>query len=79
MSKIKIYENPMTTEERSENFGNILKMPVRYHLVDCLKDLKFGRPSENQKQIDKWIEELNEHPENGAPFSNSNAPLDTPE
>jgi len=45
----------MTEEEKKENIGKPLKMPVRYCLVDCLKDLKFGRPVEDQKQIDKWI------------------------
>jgi len=44
-------------------------MPLRYHLADCLKELKFGRPVENQTQIDKWITELNENLDKGVPFT----------
>ena len=66
--KIKIFSNPMTDEERKHNVGYPLQMPSRYNLVDCLKDLKFGRPASNQKQIDKWIKELEANPENGVPF-----------
>jgi len=69
MEDIKIFTEPMTEEQRKKNIGLPLKMPVRYHLVDCLKDLKFGRPAENQKQIDKWIAELNENLDKGIPFS----------
>ena len=69
MENIKIYREPMTDNERSANLGMPLRMPTRFHLVDCLKDLKFGRPAENQKQIQKWIDELNEETENGAPFN----------
>lgn len=58
----------MTEEERNENIGKPLKTPLRYHLVDCLKDLKFGRPIENQIMINRWIEELNENIEKGIPF-----------
>jgi len=68
MEDVKIFTEPMTDEERSASIGLPLKMPIRYHLVDCLKDLQFGRPAENQKQIQKWIDELNENLDNGAPF-----------
>lgn len=69
MEDIKIFTKPMTKKQRSKNVGLPLKMPVRYHLVDCLKDLKFGRPAENQYLIQKWIDELNEQTENGVPFT----------
>ena len=64
----KIFINPMTDKERSTHLGMPLKTPVRYHLIDCLKDLQFGRPVKNQKQIQKWIDELYENLENGKPF-----------
>jgi hypothetical protein len=69
MKEIKIFTKPMTENERSDNFDKPLKMPVRYHLVDCLKDLQFGRPANNQKQIQKWITELNKNLELGVPFT----------
>lgn len=68
MEKTKIYTRPMTDEERSENYGNILKTSVRYHLIDCLRELKYGRPVNNQKLIEKWINELNENLDEGVPF-----------
>jgi len=68
MEEIKVYTKPMTDEERSENYGNALKTPVRYHLVDCLRDLKYGRPANNQKLIEKWIGELKEDLDKGVPF-----------
>lgn len=58
----------MTDEERSGNLWLPLKMPARYHLIDCLKDLQNGRPINNQKLIQKWIDELNENLEKGVPF-----------
>ena len=67
--KIKIYQKPMTKKEWSQNYGKPLQMPVRYHLIDCLKELKFGRPSESQIQIDKWIDDLKKDLDNGIPFS----------
>lgn len=45
----------MTEKERSENIGKVLKAPVRYHLIDCLKDLKYGRPNKDQKILDEFI------------------------
>jgi len=70
MEEIKIFREPMTDKQRSKNVGLPLKMPSRYHLVDCLKDLKFGRPANNQILIQKWIDEmLNEETENGVPFT----------
>jgi len=69
MEEIEIFSAPMTEEELSENTGKPLQMPVRYHLIDCLKELKFGRPSGNQDLIDKWIAELNENLEEGIPFT----------
>jgi len=69
MKEMKIFTKPMTDKERSENLGNPLKMPVRYHLVDCLKDLQFGRPAENQKQLQEWIDKLNRDLGKGTPFT----------
>ena len=65
---MKIFTKPMTKKERLLNMGKPLKMPVRYHLVDCLKDLQFGRPAENQQIIQKWIDELNDDLKKGEPF-----------
>lgn len=67
--KIEIFTKPMTEKERSDNLGKPLKMSVRYHLIDCLKELKFGRPANNQEQLDKWITELNGNLDNGVPFT----------
>jgi hypothetical protein len=69
MEEIKIFREPMTDKQRSANLGLPLKMPSRYHLIDCLKDLKFGRPAENQHLIQKWIDEMYEEIENGVPFT----------
>jgi hypothetical protein len=64
---MEIFNKPLTDEERKEHTLNIRKMPVRYHLIDCLKDLKFGRPASNQHLLDKWIAELKDLDE-GKPF-----------
>ena len=72
MEEIKIYHNPLTEEEKASNMGLPLKMPIRYHLVDCLKELQFGRPTNNQDQIQKWIDELSKNSEtleSGKPFN----------
>jgi len=68
MKEIKIFTDPMTDKERDVNLGKPLQMPVRYHLIDCLKELKSGRPICNQKLIQKWIDELKENLDNGKPF-----------
>jgi hypothetical protein len=52
----------------AENHRLILKTPIRFHLIEILKELKYGRPANNQKMIDKWIAELELNPENGEPF-----------
>jgi len=36
----------------------ILDNQSSHSLQDCLKELKFNRPAEAQKLIDKWIAEL---------------------
>lgn len=68
---ITIYSEPLVDDERltKKHQKDILNMPVRYHLIDCLKQLKYGRPTNNQEQIDKWIVELNENLDKGVPFS----------
>lgn len=35
-----------------------LQRPAAYHLIDIFKELKFGRPAEDQKFLDKCIKEL---------------------
>lgn len=57
----KYYTRPMTDKEREKNIGKPLQMPVRYHLVDCLKDLKCGRLKNDQDIINNWIAELYEN------------------
>lgn len=71
MKEMKIYVEPLTKEESSmkKHQDDILRVPVRYNLIDCLKQLQFGRPISNQKQIDKWIKELKANPKNAIPFN----------
>jgi hypothetical protein len=46
----------------SENEGaikeRILDAPVKHNLIEIFKELKFGRPSESQKFLQKCIDEL---------------------
>ena len=71
MENIKIYEKPLSKEDHKEHMinGNISKYPARYHLIDIIKKLKYGRPAENQKMMDEWIAMMELDPERGAPFS----------
>lgn len=64
-----IRTTPMMEKDSLNNIGKPLKTPVRFHLIDCLKELKFGRPAGNQRQISKWILELENNLENGVPFT----------
>lgn len=68
---VDIFENPLTEEEYTKHSMDrlILKTPSRYHLVDCLKELKWGRPSESQKQIEDFIQFLLLDDNLGKPFS----------
>ena len=50
--------NPLTSDERIILSGEILESPSKFHLIDILKEIKYGRPANNQKLIDKWILEL---------------------
>jgi hypothetical protein len=66
-----IYKNPLTEQEIKEHLYNnvrVLDNPIKYHLIDCLKQLKFGRPSSNQQILDKFIEELEQDLDKGKPF-----------
>jgi hypothetical protein len=45
-----------------EQTENILHAPARYHLVDCLRALKFGRPAHDQQFLDQVIAELTTEP-----------------
>ena len=71
MEEIKIYEEPLSKEEFTEHSikKSIREMPCNYHLIDIIKDLKFGRPAENQRMMDEWIAMMELAPERGAPFS----------
>ena len=66
--KVIIYDTPLPEEERENHYGKVLKMPVRYHLIDCLKELKWGRPANDQKVLDSFIAYL-ELNDTGQPFS----------
>mgnify|MGYP006330081153 FL=1 len=43
---------------KGENNRHILQEPVKHSLIDIFKELKFGRPAESQKYLQKCIEEL---------------------
>ncbi len=43
---------------KGENNRHILREPVKHSLIDIFKELKFGRPAESQKYLQKCIEEL---------------------
>ena len=69
MKEIEIFTEPLTEDERIVHTQEIQQMPARYHLLDILKNIKYGRPAENQKLIEKWIEELEVDPKKGVPFT----------
>jgi len=49
---------------------NALQRPVAYSLVDCMKELKFGRPCQQQLVIDEAINFIVKRLGNdGPPFS----------
>jgi len=54
--KVLIFDRPLNEKESMEHTGKILKSQIRYHLIDCLKELKYGRMAEDQKYIDVFIE-----------------------
>lgn len=70
MEEITIYESPLSDAEHKEHSikGLIKQAPIRYHLIDVVKDLKHGRPVEDQKMINEWIAMM-ELSDRGAPFS----------
>lgn len=70
MEEIKIYESPLSDGEHKEHSiaGLIRQTPIRYHLIDVVKELKHGRPAKDQKMIDEWIAMM-ELSDRGAPFS----------
>ena len=72
MEEIKIYESPLSDEEHKEHAhkGSIRQTPIRYHLIDVVKDLKHGRPATDQKMINEWIAMM-ELSDRGAPFSSA--------
>lgn len=72
MEEITIYESPLSDEEYKEHSikGLIRKTPIRYHLIDVVKDLKHGRPAEDQKMINEWIAMM-ELSDRGSPFSSA--------
>jgi hypothetical protein len=70
MEEIKIYEEPLSEAEHKEHaiLGLIRQVPIRYHLIDVVKDLKHGRPAADQKMINEWIAMM-ELSDRGSPFS----------
>ena len=48
-------------EYRDTHADSPLKKPACYSLVDIFKELKFGRPAESQRYLQKCIDELNEN------------------
>ena len=74
MEKIKTYIKPLTNDERDqarkEHGGNcFLSMSSRFHLIDSLKDLKFGKPVKYQSLVDELIELVKTREEEGVPFT----------
>jgi len=67
--EVKIYMNPLSDKEHSDLMKDILKYPIRFHLVDVFRQMKFGRPAKTQEQIQKCIDFLELNPELGEPFS----------
>ena len=63
-----IYSEPLTKEEWKNHYGKPLKLPTRYNLIDVFKELKFGRPCEDQEVLDSFIAYL-ELSGKGRPFS----------
>lgn len=51
-------EKPLSDEVFKEHNGKnkILSAPVRYHLVDVLKSLQFGRTTQDQYQLEDMME-----------------------
>jgi hypothetical protein len=48
-------------EYRDTHADSPLKKPACYSLVDIFKELKFGRPAESQRYLQKCIDELSEN------------------
>jgi len=69
MEEIKIYSEPLTAKEHSKEMANICKTPIRFHLIDVLKEIRYGRPVVDQHMITKWIMDLEENKEVGTPFT----------
>lgn len=70
-NEFNIVVNPLSEEEfKKHNIENkILKFPSKYHLIDVMKALKFGRPTESQNMLNKVIAMMELAPERGEPFS----------
>lgn len=70
MEHIKIHDTPLSKEEHAAHSleCKILQMPVRYHLVDCFKELKHGRTFKDQEVLDMFIQYMIDS-DVGAPFS----------
>lgn len=63
------YTKPLSEEVFKEHnvAGKINSTPVRYHLVDVLKAMRFGRPGEDQNLLDDMIEMANDDLSIGTP------------
>jgi hypothetical protein len=66
--EIVIYHHPLDDQGFSDESHRILRIPNHYHLIDCLKALKFGRPANNQDFLDICIGYLGNNIEDGVPF-----------
>lgn len=62
------YRHPLTDDQRGVLYEEIWQRPHMFHLIDCLKHLKPGRPEGNQVFLDWCIAMLNDHLEEGEPF-----------
>ena len=74
MKEIKIFEKPLSNSEcndaRNELGGNcFLSMSSRFHLIDSLKELKFGKPGKYQQLVDDLVKIIELRVDDGAPFS----------
>ena len=70
-NEVIIYQKPLNKKEQTSDLhiGRVLEVSSRYHLIDCLRNLQFSRPADNQIFLDNCIKQLKKNPEQGVPFS----------
>ena len=64
---MKIFKKPMTVDEHMNNLDGVRKSPTRFHLIDVLKNIRYGRPEKDQVAITRWIKECEDN-NIGEPF-----------